>query len=64
MGRFGDKFDMSLLEAAQGIIDIANANMIHALRLVSVQKGHDLRRFVLVAFGGAGPLHAGGTHFH
>jgi len=59
VGRFGDKFDMSLLEAAQGIIDIANANMIHALRLVSVQKGHDLRRFVLVAFGGAGPLHAG-----
>ena len=59
VGRFGDIFDMSLLEAAQGIIDIANANMIHALRLVSVQKGHDLRRFALVAFGGAGPLHAG-----
>jgi N-methylhydantoinase A len=52
-------FGMSLLEVAQGIIDIANANMIHALRLVSVQKGHDLRRFALVAFGGAGPLHAG-----
>jgi N-methylhydantoinase A len=33
--------------------------MMHALRLVSVQKGHDLRHFTLVAFGGAGPLHAG-----
>lgn len=59
VGRFGNIFGMSLLKAAQGIIDIANANMIHALRLVSVQKGHDLRRFALIAFGGAGPLHAG-----
>ncbi len=56
---FGKPFGMSLQETAQGIIDIANANMMHALRLVSVQKGHDLRRFILVAFGGAGPLHAG-----
>jgi N-methylhydantoinase A len=57
--RFGEPFGMSLQETAQGIIDIANANMMHALRLVSVQKGHDLRHFTLVAFGGAGPLHAG-----
>jgi N-methylhydantoinase A len=57
--RFGKPFGMSLQETAQGIIDIANANMIRALRLVSVQKGHDLRHFTLVAFGGAGPLHAG-----
>ncbi|RMF89825.1 MAG: hydantoinase/oxoprolinase family protein [Nitrospinota bacterium] len=57
--RFGQRFGLSLLETAQGIIDIANANMMRALRLVSVQKGHDLRRFTLVAFGGAGPLHAG-----
>jgi N-methylhydantoinase A len=56
---FGEPFGMSLQETAQGIIDIANTNMMHALRLVSVQKGHDLRRFTLVAFGGAGPLHAG-----
>ena len=57
--RFGEPFGLSLQETAQGIIDIANANMMHALRLVSVQKGHDLRYFTLVAFGGAGPLHAG-----
>jgi N-methylhydantoinase A len=56
---FGEPFGMSLQDTAQGIIDIANANMMHALRLVSVQKGHDLRHFTLVAFGGAGPLHAG-----
>ena len=59
VGHFGEPFGMSVQETAQGIIDITNANMMHALRLVSVQKGHDLRYFSLVAFGGAGPLHAG-----
>src|SRR5262249_22330114 len=44
--------------AAAGIVEIANAHMIGALRLVSVQRGYDPRDFVLVAFGGAGPLHA------
>jgi N-methylhydantoinase A len=37
---------------------VVNAEMLHALRLVSVERGHDPREFVLVAFGGAGPLHA------
>lgn len=46
------------LQAAHGIIEIANAHMIGAMRLVSVQRGYDPRHFVLVAFGGAGPLHA------
>jgi N-methylhydantoinase A len=46
------------LAAAAGIVEIANAHMIGAMRLVSVQRGYDPRRFVLVAFGGAGPLHA------
>lgn len=50
---------MSVRQAAQGIIDVANASMVRALRLVTVQRGHDPRDFVLVAFGGAGPLHAG-----
>jgi len=45
-------------DAAQGIIDIVNENMLGALRLVSVQQGFDPRDFALVAFGGAGPLHA------
>ena len=44
--------------AASGIVEIANAHMIGAMRLVSVQRGYDPRDFVLVAFGGAGPLHA------
>lgn len=44
--------------AAMGILDIANATMVQAMRLVSVQRGHDPREFTLVATGGAGPLHA------
>ncbi len=49
---------MDVGEAAHGIIEIANAAMVNALRLVSVQRGLDPRDFILVAFGGAGPLHA------
>ncbi len=48
----------SVEEAAEGIIAIVNENMAGALRLVSVQRGHDPREFALVAYGGAGPLHA------
>ncbi len=44
--------------AAQGVIDIANVNIDRALRRVSVSRGYDPRDFTLVAFGGAGPLHA------
>ncbi len=44
--------------AAQAIVDIANENMHAALRVVSVERGYDPREFGLVAFGGAGPLHA------
>jgi N-methylhydantoinase A len=45
-------------EAAEGILAIVNENMAGALRLVSVQRGHDPREFALVSYGGAGPLHA------
>jgi N-methylhydantoinase A len=45
-------------EAAAGIVEIANHNMARAIRTVSIGRGHDPRQFVLVAFGGAGPLHA------
>jgi N-methylhydantoinase A len=48
----------SLKRAAAGIIDIVNEKMFGALRLVSVQQGIDPRDYALVAFGGAGPLHA------
>ena len=43
---------------AQGILTIANANMARAIRSRTIEKGHDPRDFTLVAFGGAGPLHA------
>lgn len=46
------------IAAAQGIIRVANANMERAIRLVSVERGHDPRDFALVAFGGCGGLHA------
>jgi len=48
----------SVEAAAEGIIKIVNENMAGALRVVSVQRGHDPRDFALVAYGGAGPLHA------
>jgi N-methylhydantoinase A len=46
------------LQVANGIVEIANAHMIAAMRLISIQRGYDPRDFILVAFGGAGPLHA------
>ncbi|THE63242.1 hydantoinase/oxoprolinase family protein [Salinadaptatus halalkaliphilus] len=57
--RIAGPLDMGLEAAAQGILDVANANMERALRVVSVERGYDPREFGLVAFGGAGPLHAG-----
>ena len=53
-----DGLGLDLYRAAQGIIEVVNENMLGALRLVSVLRGHDPREFALVAFGGAGPLHA------
>jgi N-methylhydantoinase A len=50
---------LDLLEAAEGILRIVNNNMVGALKVVSIEKGYDPRDFALVAFGGAGPLHAG-----
>ena len=54
----GRRLGLDVYRAAQGIVDIVNENMHGALRLVSVQRGYDPRNFALVAFGGAGPLHA------
>ncbi len=53
-----DGLGLSVKQAAAGIIAIVNENMYGALRLVSVEKGYDPRDFALMAFGGAGPLHA------
>ena len=49
---------MSVEEAAEAILAVVNENMHAALRVVSVERGHDPREFGLVAFGGAGPMHA------
>jgi len=53
-----DALGVSLHTAAEGICNIVNENMYGALRLVSVEQGFDPRDFALMAFGGAGPLHA------
>jgi N-methylhydantoinase A len=47
---------MKVLEVAQGAIEIATANMVNAIKLVSVRRGYDPRDFTLVAFGGGGPM--------
>lgn len=52
------KTHLSMDEAANGIISVVNSNMMRAIRVVSVEKGYDVREFSLMAFGGAGPLHA------
>jgi N-methylhydantoinase A/oxoprolinase/acetone carboxylase beta subunit len=56
--RLADRLGLGLLEAAEGIVTIANANMSGAIRSRTIQKGHDPRDFALVAFGGAGPMQA------
>jgi N-methylhydantoinase A len=57
--RIADAMGLPSVEAAaEGILKIVNENMAGALRVVSVQRGHDPRDFALVAYGGAGPLHA------
>ena len=49
--------DMSPLELAHAVVEIADENMANAIRMVSIDRGHDPRHFALLAFGGAGPLH-------
>jgi N-methylhydantoinase A/oxoprolinase/acetone carboxylase beta subunit len=56
--RLAEQVGLDLFDAAEGIVTIANANMARAIRSRTIEKGHDPRDFALVAFGGAGPLHA------
>src|SRR5581483_6187064 len=49
---------LDVYRAAAGIVEIINAHMEQGIKAVSSERGHDLRDFALVAFGGAGPLHA------
>ena len=53
-----DPLGQGVMEAAAGIVSVVNHGMAEALRIVSVERGHDAREFSLVAFGGAGPVHA------
>lgn len=58
VARLGDALGLGELEAAEGIVRIANQEMARALRVVTVERGVDPRRFALMPFGGAGPMHA------
>jgi N-methylhydantoinase A len=49
---------LSVEEAALGILEVADAHMERAVRVITVERGRDLREYALLAFGGAGPLHA------
>lgn len=55
--KIANRFNYTIEEAANAVIQVANANMCDALRLISIRRGYDPRDFALVAFGGAGPLH-------
>ncbi len=58
MGKVAGGLKSTVEEAAVALIRVVDANMINALKLVSIQRGHDPRDFVLVAGGGGGPMHA------
>ena len=52
------RLHVDAVKAAAGVLEIINVNMMGAVRVISVEQGEDPRDFTLVAFGGAGPLHA------
>jgi N-methylhydantoinase A len=58
VGALADALGLGLIEAAAGIHEVANHEMLRALRVITVERGIDPRRFDLLPFGGAGPLHA------
>ena len=58
VGRLGAAAGLDELETAEGIVRVANQEMVRALRVVTVERGVDPRRFALLPFGGAGPMHA------
>jgi N-methylhydantoinase A len=55
--RVADPLGLGVEHAAQAVLSVANARLAGAVRLVSLERGHDPREFALVMFGGAGPLH-------
>jgi len=58
VGGVAAQLGLGVIACAEGIVRVANAEMVRALRVMTVQQGIDPRRFALLAFGGAGPLHA------
>ncbi|WP_433492152.1 hydantoinase/oxoprolinase family protein [Nocardia grenadensis] len=58
VGRLAEQLGLGTEYVADGIIRVVTANMAKAIRVISVQRGHDPRDYALTAFGGAGPLHA------
>ena len=58
INKVAEPIGLSPDETASGILRIMRTNMAGAIRMVSVKRGHDPRDFSLIAFGGAGPLHA------
>ena len=58
LSNLAGKLDVTVDDAARGIVRIANDNMVNALKLVSLNRGHDTRDFTLLAFGGGGSMHA------
>jgi len=58
IGALARSLDLGEIEAAEGIVRVANQEMVRALRVVTVERGVDPRRFALLPFGGAGPMHA------
>jgi len=58
VSEFAKNLDMDVFEVSQNILDIINFNMVNVIRLISIDKGLDPRDFTLIAFGGAGSLHA------
>ena len=55
--KVAEPLGLDAIDAAGAVIEVANANMADAVRLISIRKGYDPREFALVVFGGAGPLH-------
>lgn len=58
LGRLGEQLGLDSIQVALGMVEIVNANMERALRLISSERGHDPHDFTLLSFGGAGGLHA------
>lgn len=56
--RIAERLGLDVMQTAQGIISVVTANMAKAIRVISVERGYDPRDYVLMAFGGAGPVHA------